>query len=201
MSPLSFIEERRQKQEMERRIKIKEARRKSERHIEHQKKVMRRYHELATKAYRLGDKVMFKKLAALISSTRAEINSWERRMLYFDVMESRADQAAAGSEFAKAFEAMAKSVLSNANPADMAKIQLGVERSQMMAEVLEDRLQDFTSVLDEQLSGVEEENPEELRRIMEDLEKESLAAGEPGFDADIESSLKQIDAVLKREGV
>jgi hypothetical protein len=201
MSPLRFVEERRQKQEMERRIKIKEGRRRAERHIVKQKELMRRYWDLATRAYRLGDKVMFKKLAALISSTRVEVNNWERRMLYFDVMESRADQAAAGAEFAKAFEAMANSVLANANPADLAKIQMNVERSAMMADVLQDRLEDFTSVLDEQLVSVEQERPDELRKIMEDIEKEAETSAEPGFDADIEASLKQIDAVLKREGV
>jgi hypothetical protein len=195
------MEERRQKQEMERRIKIKEGRRRAERHIVKQKELMRRYWDLATRANRLGDKVMFKKLAALISSTRVEVNNWERRMLYFDVMESRADQAAAGAEFAKAFEAMAKSVLVNANPADLAKIQMNVERSAMMADVLQDRLEDFTSVLDEQLVSVEQDRPDELRKIMEDIEKEAETSAEPGFDADIEASLKQIDAVLKREGV
>lgn len=201
MSPLQFMEERRQKQEMERRIKIKEGRRRAERHIHKQKELIRRYWDLATRANRLGDKVMFKKLAALISSTRVEVNNWERRMLYFDVMESRADQAAAGAEFAKAFEAMAKSVLVNANPADLAKIQMNVERSAMMADVLQDRLEDFTSVLDEQLVSVEQDRPDELRKIMEDIEKEATTSAEPGFDADIEASLKQIDAVLKREGV
>jgi len=201
VSPLRFFEERRQQQEMERRIKIKEARRKAERHIMNQKKIMRRYWELATKASRLGDTVMVKKLAALISATREEINRWERQMLYFDVMESRADQAAAGSEFAKAFEAMSKSILLNANPADLARIQASVERSTMMAEALQDRLEDFVGIMDEQLISVEQERPEELKEIMDAITKEAEAAGEPGFDAEIEASLKQIDEVLKREGV
>lgn len=201
MSPLRFLEERRQQQEMERRIKIKEGRRKAERHILNQKKIMRRYWDLAAKASRLGDTVMVKKLAALISATRDEINRWERQMLYFDVMESRADQAAAGSEFAKAFDAMAKSILVNANPADLARIQASVERSTMMAEALQDRLEDFVGIMDEQLISVEEERPGELKEIMDAIAKEAEAAGEPGFDAEIEASLKQIDAVLKREGV
>lgn len=201
MSPLRFIEERRQQQDMERRIKIKEGRRKAERHILNQKKIMRRYWEFAAKASRLGDTVMVKKLAALISATREEINRWERQMLYFDVMESRADQAAAGSEFAKAFEAMSKSILVNANPADLARIQTSVERSTMMAETLQDRLDDFVGIMDEQLISVEQERPGEIEEIMQAITREAEAAGEPGFDAEIEASLKQIDAVLKREGV
>ncbi len=201
MSPLDFGGERRQRQEMERRIKIKEGRRKAERHILNQKKIMRRYWELATKAERLGDTAMVKKLAALISDARTEINRWERQMLYFDVMESRADQVAAGAEFAKAFEAMAKSILINANPADLAKIQMSVERSSMMADVLQDRLDDFVGIMDEQLVDVEQERPAEIKEIMDAIAKEAQTAGDPGFDAEIEASLKQIDSVLKREGV
>jgi len=201
VSPLRFIEERRQQQEMERRIKIKEGRRKAERHILNQKKIMRRYWEFAAKASRLGDTAMVRKLAALISATREEINRWERQMLYFDVMESRADQASAGSEFAKAFEAMSKSILVNANPADLARIEASVERSTMMAEALQDRLDDFVGIMDEQLVSVEQERPGEIEEIMQAITKEAETAGEPGFDAEIEASLKQIDAVLKREGV
>ena len=122
-------------------------------------------------------------------------------MLYFDVMESRADQAAAGSEFAKAFEAMSKSILVNANPSDLVRIQASVERSTMMAETLQDRLEDFVGIMDEQLISVEEERPGEIKEIMDAIAKESEAAGEPGFDSEIEASLKQIDDVLKREGV
>ena len=201
MSPIPFTGEWRQQQEMERRIKIKEGRRKAERHIQNQKKIMRRYWDFAAKASRLGDTVMVKKLAALISATREEINRWERQMLYFDVMESRADQASAGAEFAKAFEAMSKSILINANPADLAKIQMSVERSALMAEAMQDRLDDFVGLMDEQLVAVEGERPDEIREIMDAINKEAEAAGEPGFDAEIEASLKQIDAVLKREGV
>ena len=201
MNPLKFFENRRQRQEMERQIKVKEGKRKAQRHIKNQKKLMRRYWELATKAYRLGDSALVKKLATLISATRTDVNRWERRMLYFDMIESQHDQVLAGSEFAKAFDAMAQSVLVHANPADLARIQLNLERSTLVAEQLEDRLSDFQETMDEALSDVEDERPEELKEIMSAIEKEAETAGEPGFDAEIEASLKQIDAVLKREGI
>jgi len=201
MNPLKFFENRRQRQEMERQIKVKEGKRKAQRHIKNQKKLMRRYWELATKAYRLGDSALVKKLATLISATRTDVNRWERRMLYFDMIESQHDQVLAGSEFAKAFDAMAQSVLVHANPADLARIQLNLERSTLVAEQLEDRLSDFQDALDETLSDIEDERPAELKEIMAAIEKEAETAGEPGFDAEIEASLKQIDATLKREGV
>jgi hypothetical protein len=201
VSPLNFIEERRQRQEMERQLKIKEGRRKAERHIRNQKKQVRHFWELATKASRLGDRDLVQKLAALISTTRADVNRWERRMLYFDMIEAQRDQALAGSEFAKAFDAMAKSVLLNADPADLARIQLNLERSSLVAEQLEDRLTDFQATMDDMLSDAEEERPQELKEIMAAIDREAEAAGEPGFDAEIEASLKQIDDVLKREGV
>ena len=201
MSPLRFIEERRQQQEMERRIKIKEGRRKAERHILKRKKTLRLYWDLAAKALGLGDTAMAKKLATLISATRAEINRWERQMLYFDVMEARADQVAADSDFAKAFKAMSESILVNANPADLARIQASVERSGMMADALRDRLDDFVGILDEELNSVESERSDEIEEIMQAITKEAETAGAPGHDAEIDAILKQIDAVVKREGV
>jgi len=195
------MEERRQRQEMERQIKIKEGRRRAERHIRNQKKMIRHYWELATKASRLGDRELVAKLASLISTTRSDVSRWERRMLYFDMIEAQRDQALAGSEFAKAFDAMAQSVLLNADPADLARIQANLERSTMVAEQLEDRLTDFQETMDGMLSDAEEERPQELKEIIAAIEKEAETAGEPGFDAEIEASLKQIDDVLRREGV
>ena len=201
MSPLQFLRDRRQRQEMDRQIKVKEGRRKAERHIRNQRKLVRRYWELATKAARLSDRNMVKKLATMISATREDINRWERRMLYFDMIEAQRDQALAGSEFAKAFDAMANSVLAHADPADLARIQLNLERSTIVAEQLEDRLIDFQETMDDMLSDVEEERPEELGEIIAAIEREAEEAGEPGFDAEIEASLKQLDDMLGREGI
>ena len=201
MSPLSFLENRRQRQEMDRQIKVKEGRRRAERHIRNQKKLVRHYWELATRASRLGDREMVQKIATLISATRADINRWERRMLYFDMIESQRDQAVAGSEFAQAFDAMARSVLVHADPADLTRIQANLERSTLVAEQLEDRLADFQETMDDKLTDVEDERPGELKEIIAAIEKEAETSGEPGFDAEIEASLKQIDAVLKREGI
>jgi len=186
---------------MDRQIKVKEGRRRAERHIRNQKKLVRHYWELATRASRLGDREMVQKIATLISATRADINRWERRMLYFDMIESQRDQAVAGSEFAQAFDAMARSVLVHADPADLTRIQANRERSTLVAEQLEDRLADFQETMDDKLTDVEDERPGELKEIIAAIEKEAETSGEPGFDAEIEASLKQIDAVLKREGI
>ncbi|MBK9229292.1 MAG: hypothetical protein IPO15_00045 [Anaerolineae bacterium] len=70
MSPFSFLENRRQQQEINRRIQVKEGRRKAERHVRNQKTMLRRYWEMATKAYRLADKQMVVKIATMISATR-----------------------------------------------------------------------------------------------------------------------------------
>lgn len=199
MTPLRIFKSAQEK-ETERRLQVKSGRRKAERHIQNQKKLLRRYWDLATRAYRVSDRELMTKLAALIASTRSDINRWERRMLYFDMIEAQRDQALAGSEFAKAFDAMAKSILANAKPEDLARIQANLEQSTVAAEELEGRLADFQTSMDEMLSDVEEERPAELKEIMSAIEKEAEAAGQPGFDSEIESSLKQIDAVLKREG-
>jgi hypothetical protein len=199
MTPIKLFKSA-EERETERRIQVRTGRRKAERHIVNQKKSLRKYWEMATKAYRLSDRELVAKLAALISTTRADINRWERRMLYFDMIEAQRDQVQAGAEFAAAFDAMAKSVMVNARPEDLSRIETNLERSTMLAEELEDRLTDFQGTMDEMLSGAEDERPQEIKEIMASIEKEAEASGEPGLDAGIETSLKQIDALLKREG-
>jgi len=199
MSALGFLERRKQRKEIERKLKVNQGKRKVIRHIRDQKKRVREFWELAKRAYRLGDAALYRKIAAIISATRQDINRWERRLVYFEMIEAQRDQVAAGAEFAKAFHAMAQSMLANANPADMARIQQDLQLGLAMADQLDDTLENLIEMTDDMLAEVEGERDAELEEIMAAIAREAEQEAEPGFDADIEASLKQIEEALNRD--
>jgi len=188
-----------QEKDIERRMKVKQGRRKVERYIKDQQRQVQRYWELAKRAYRLSDQEILKRLVSLIARTRRNINVWERRLLYFDMIEAQRDQAVAGAEFAQAFEAMAQTILSHAEPAELARIQANLERSLMVADELEDRLEDFQASLDEMLEqAATAEEREELAEIVQMIQKEAEQEPETVVDQEIEATMKQIEALLGR---
>lgn len=188
-----------EERELERRIKIQENKRRIERYILKQRKKVDKYWSAAKKAVRLSDEKMFEQIATLILATQRDINNWERSMLSFEVMEARTEQIAASADFARAYEAMSKSMLANSNPANLAKIQLDVERATMRAQAMGTMMENFVDIsanlLDE---GAGLEQDAELRQIMETLKAEADQESN-GFDnAEIEASLRAIEAQLKR---
>ena len=195
---MNIIERRKQQKEFERRAQAKQGKRQIERHVQTQKKRLRQYWELAKRAYRLGDRPTFEKISKAIAGTRQDVNRWERLMVTFELFEAQRDQAHAGSEFMRAFEAMAKSMLISADPADMARIMQRADMALAMADQMEDRLDDLMEMTDETLAGVEQEHQGELNEIMAALKAEAEQETEPGFDQEIESVMKQIDESLKR---
>jgi|GEM_PF-1715865 len=199
MSTLGFLERRKQRKEVERKIVVNQGKRKASRHIRDQKKRLREFWELAKRSYRLGDVALYRKIAAIISATRQDIKRWERRMVYFEMIQAQRDQVLAGSEFAKAFHAMAGSMLANANPADMVRIQHDLQLGLAMADQLDDTLEDMMEMTDDMLDDVEGERDAEMDEIMAAVAREAEQEAEPGFDADIEASLKQIEEALNRD--
>lgn len=188
-----------QERDIERRMKVKQGRRKVERFINEQRKQVQRYWELAKRAYQLSDQEILKRLVSLIARTRHNINVWERRLLYFDMIEAQRDQAVAGAEFAQAFEAMAQTILAHAEPTELARIQANLERSLMVADELEDRLGDFQSSLDEMLEQAPTpEERQELAEILRLIQKEAEQEPEAPLDQEIEATMKQIKDLLGR---
>jgi hypothetical protein len=195
---MEFLERRRQRKEIERKIQAKEGKRHIDRHVRNQQKRLRQYWELAKRAYRLGDRPTFEKISKAIAGTRQDINRWERLMVTFELFEAQRDQAKAGSEFMRAFEAMAKSMLISADPADMARIMQRADMALALSDQMEDRLEDLMEMTDETLADVEAEHQGELAEIMKAIQAEAEEGAEPGFDEDLESAMKQIDEALQR---
>ncbi len=187
-----------QEKEMERRMQVRQGRRKVERHIKTQKKQVQRYWDLAKRAYILGNRDMLEKVVNLIAKTRRDIKRWEDRMLYFDMIEAMRDQALAGAEFARAFQAMSETILTSADPAMLDRIQIDLEKSMDVADQLEDRLEDFQSSMDSMFEGVSSDEKAELDEILRIIQAESEKEPEQEVDPEIKAIEKQIDDLLGR---
>jgi hypothetical protein len=188
-----------QEKEIERKIKAKQGKKTVERHVQRQKANLEKYRGLAKRAYRLDDTKMFEQIATFILATQRDVTQWERRLVYFDMVEAQRDQVLAAAEFAQAYQEMAKSMLASANPADLAKIQKDIEvammRSDMMEEVMENLMELSEGVLQEVRS---EDKSNELKQIMADLQSEAVAESQAPSDSEIEASLRKIEEQIKR---
>jgi len=192
-------EERKRQKELERQIKIKEGRRHLERHIKKQKEKMVKYRGLAKRAQRIGDEKMFRQIALLLLRTQRDITQWERRILYFDMIEARKDQVRAAAEFAQAYETMAQSMLANSNPANIAKIQRDIEMGLARAEMMDDMLENLMDVSEDLLpEPADAEDTADLKQIMAELAAEADQEAQGVSDAEIDASLKAIEEQLRR---
>lgn len=190
-----------QEKEIERKIKARQGKKSVERHVQRQKANIQKYWELAKRAYRLKDQKMFEQIAAFILATQRDVHQWEHRLLYFDMVEARRDQVLAAAEFAAAYQEMAKSMLANSSPAQMAKIQKDIEVGIMRAELMDDFLADLVEMSEEMLADARQgERDGELKQIMAALQTEADQEGQVASDAEIEASLRAIEEQLKRGG-
>jgi hypothetical protein len=191
-------EERRQRRELERKMKVRQSKRTVEQHIQRQKKNIERYLGLGKRAARLNDEGMFRQIATAILASQRDVMQWERRLLYFDMVEARTEQIRAAAEFAKAYQNMAQSMLENSNPANIAKIQQDIQMGLSRAEMMDDMLANLVDISDEMLAdfaGGEQEK--ELAQLMASIRSEATQeSGSGAADAEIEAGLRAIEEKL-----
>jgi len=190
-------EQRRQKKEIERKIKARQAKREIERYVGKQRQNVKRFWDFAKRAARLQDNARFRQCAAMVLTSQREVTRWEQRLLYFDIVEARRDQVLAAAEFAKAYEAMAQSMLANANPQNMAKIQMDIERGLAQADMMDgmlENLMDMSEGMLEEMVGGDQET--ELKQIMDALKLEADQEAQGPSNEEIESSIKSIETIL-----
>jgi len=191
-------DQRRQQKELERKIKLKEGKRRMERYIQKQRATIQKYWALGKRAERVGDQKMTRQIAAFILKTQRDVAQWESRLLYFDMVEARKDQVLAAAEFAQAYEVMAQSMLANSNPANVAKIQRDIELGLARAEMMDDMLENLMDVSDDLLESSDPNQDAEVGQIMAALKNEAEQESAGIDNAEIEASLRAIEEQLKK---
>lgn len=141
------------RRQFEREMHIREARRRYERFLAAEEKRSERLGKLAVQAHMVGAVPLRDKLAQIIGQTDANIKLWKERMVYFEMMHEVMSQAQACAAFAEAFHTMAQSIASNANAADLARIQTDVQRSLLFADQVNEMTDQMVELMDGELAG------------------------------------------------
>jgi len=189
-----------QERERKRKKQLRITRNELKRLSNKQRKKEKEYWILAARAYKVGNKKMLLKLASMIENTRKTVKIVEERLLAIDMVEAMRDQAVASAEFAKAFQSMAESILDSANPDMLDEIQETFDQSMDMAELLDERLDEFQEGLDEMLMNMDsEEEKGELMEIIRMIKSEAEQEPEVTTDPEIEALEKQIEMMLGRK--
>jgi hypothetical protein len=169
-----IAKERQIRRQLERDMRIREARRRYEKFIIAEEKRNARLHKLAVDAHLVGSSVLRDKLAQIIGQTDANIKLWKERMVYFEMMQEVMSQAQACANFAEAFHSMAQSIITAANPADLARIQSDMQRSMLFAGQLNEMTEQMVEMMDSELEGQDAaqqiHTAPVLQRIIDDAE-------------------------------
>jgi hypothetical protein len=196
---MNFFQQRKQRQEIERKMAARQGRKRVEQHITRQKRQIQTYWELAKRAVRMRNPNRVKQISKFILASQRDVTHWEDRLLYFDMVQARTDQVRASAEFAQAYQAMAKSMLANTNQADMVKIQQDIEMGLAQADMMDEMLSNMMDISEEMLEDMSADVQDgELAQIMQAIETEATQEGQGVSDTDIEASLRAIEEQLGR---
>ena len=119
----------RAERDREAKIKFRQGKARIQRFLEQAQQAGDNYWRLAKQAYQLGDQEQFKQLAANYLRIRESINRWERYVVKLDSLEMRRNEVEATGEFLKSMNALTGTILRGASPAEIARMQLDIEKA------------------------------------------------------------------------
>lgn len=193
---LNWFEQRRQKQQFEREIQVRQGKKRIRKHIEKQRGAERRLWQLGKRALQLHDHVQFGKIGKQILWTQKDVERWERYLLNMETMEARRDQVQTSADFMQTIQALSQSMLVGADPRTLAQTQRDMEMGLARAESLNERLDMFMGMADDMLYSVDLSDIDELRGIEEAIEREAVGEEVGDWDAEIAAGLERIRAQM-----
>ncbi len=187
---LDWFERRDAEKEVQREVKIRQAKVSIRRHINNQQRMAQRLWELGKRALALQDEAQFRRIGALYLKTQEDVERWERYMLTFETLEARRDQAQATAAFLDALKAMNESLMKAASPQTLARLQRDLAEGLARAETLEERMQVMMEISDDALGGTgSAERLADLERMMSaEVERDEADI----YDARIQEGLRKI---------
>jgi len=189
-----------EEKELERRIQAKQGHARILRYIEKQKQATGKYWELGKRSLALGDDKQFRTIGAQFLWTQSEVTRWERYLLTLDTIEARRDQAASVTEFIKSVKALTESMMAQADPKQLAKMQNDLALGLARAETLQERLDLLMEMTDETLSSSDSDLSMERSGGLAEL-KQAMAADASSGEADtrIAEGLKKLEEQMRKE--
>ena len=189
---LGWFERRSTEKEIEREVKIRQAKASIRRHINSQRKMSQRLWKLGKRALALQDEAQFQRVGALYLRTQEDVERWERYLLTFETLEARRDQAKAASAFLEALKAMNESLMEAASPQAMARMQHDLAEGLARAETLEERMAVMMEISDDTLAGDAVDADERLAELQRMMSAEAEQEEADLYDTRIQEGLRRI---------
>lgn len=197
------FENRKQEREIERELQTRRGKLQIQKHIKKQREMAQKLWGLGKRALDLSDAKQFEQIGKQYLWTLEDVKRWERFLLTFEAIEARKDQAKATAEFMTSIQAMSKSMLANAKPAEMAKTQRDLELALARAQTLEETMDVMMSITDESVFASTTSSDADLDSSLQELEKtmkqEADKSGDADADARIAEGLKKIEEEMKKK--
>ena len=193
-----WLDKRRQDKEMERDIKVRQAKRRIQRYIEKQRQMERKLWGLGKQALKIGDERQFRQIGKQIIWTQADVERWERYLLNLETLEVRRDQARMTGEFMGSLQAMSESMLAGITPQSMVDIQRNLEEGLARAQNLEERLSLFMEMAEDTFYEAELGDEQGLADLETNLRAEAELESAHEFDAQIAAGLEKIRQEMRK---
>ncbi len=197
MSLFKSKEERR----IERNIEVRKALTQIRRQLKSNEKHEEDYIEKAKRARKLGWTNQYEFLKKAIKKTATIRVRLERQLLALESAAQIKEQAEGHYDFAKAMNALSKSIAEVFGSTDMAKTQVNFEKAMSQAESLEERMDTFLEMTSESMFGYEGSSEQELvsdADIEKMLEEEVTHDEREGIDAQIDKDITSIEKELDK---
>lgn len=189
---------------IERNIDVRKAVTQIRRQIKGSEKYEATYVAQAKRARKLGSTNQYEFLKKAIKKTATIKIRLERQVLALESAMQIKEQAEGHFEFAKAMNALSKSIAEVFGSMDMAKTQVNFEKAMAQASNLEERMDTFLEMTSESMFDYEGSTEGELvsdkdieKMLEEEVEHEERGADDDDIAGDIEKIEKEIDKARK----
>lgn len=196
----------RAERDREAKIKFRQGKARIQRFLQQAQQAGDNYWRLAKQAYQLGDQEQFKQLGANYLRIRESINRWERYIVKLDSLEMLRNEVEATGEFLKSMNALTGTILRGASPAEIARMQVDVEKALEKSEAQEEMLNLAMEAAGTTLTSTSDLNDNVLNQLIagfggtpsatyEPLGRSQPAIEEdnPAFAAEIRRALQNVD--------
>jgi hypothetical protein len=191
----------REEKRIEREIQIRKGINQIKKNIRDLERNEKEYVQKARRAMELGSGEQVEFLKKTLKRTASQRRLMERQLLNIETAVQIKNQAEAHAGFARAMNALARSIRESFGAADMARTQKNFEMAMAQAGTLEEQMELFLDMSSQSMFGYEPSGEE----IVTDDEIDRMVASAPGekslekVDRDVSQGLREIHEQLEKE--
>lgn len=194
-----FFEKRRQTKEIEREVKFKQGLSRIRNYVQKCHDGEKRYWGLGKRALKLGDKQQFENIAKAYLRTGEMITRWEKFLVSMETVSLQRDQVKATGEFAKSMSALSTSMMAGADPKDITKVQMELERALTKAHTLDETLTAVMDATSDTIFLSEGLSEDSLQQVEAAMKGEAEHEEGEVLDDRIAAGLRRIEEEMRKE--